>query len=912
MSNTELKKVRGRVQNKHKTATEWYADVYDPATGLIWSDVDPNKTPFIPLAGELIIYDPDSDCNYYRFKIGNDKDNVVDLPFARDMELVQGYDNLSNLIPLYVPYGNTEMGAEVFEALSVKRPIYVSASIPYGDGTSFSVDIPLVATQEEEGAYALIFSTMGHMGRIGTSEEQPGMGLGLTAFCGPNTLGWFQISTFEIPTLTMMEGAIEKGVETAVEEATTAIETILRQGALTNIYDKKIPSTDKVLISNTNGNVAASDLSFTSLKDIVDFQVCEIEPGRTQVSEVIACLVSGGNIFYMTGNEGQICFLNFLGKMQYGEMECLIFNATMHVPIISEESIDTIPALLTKVLYIDNSGVLQLPEEDDEILPNGEIVSPLLDIASAQEKFDELGAYKPVIGENEEVTGQAFWVYRAEQTESAELAELAKKVENSLVINFPDNAASSEEDTNTFTYNGSESKTIDITPEAIGAQPVGTYKVEQQIVTDQFNYPTSAGEQNNWAPKILTELTQNANGEISYSTKELTPGDLGLSNALHFIGFKTSLPSTANDGDVVIVNDVEHVWANNKWNELGDADSHALKSIKITANEGLTGGGTLAGHVTIGIANGGVTTPKLADGAVTREKLEDEIIVRLDKELERGNDTSGTETLQFGDSFSALTSTAVDDHIIKHGITTYTLPDDRLFSMLIPDGTSIQANKDLKTVEYLKAGRYYCTQNETVKTLKNCPTTKAFILEVLSPISKTVDNETTGTWVYRLRKLTTIDGTQYTQFIHSDGTVGNFVYDSWKIIPRAPFTTKQDATAGGSAALGDEDTPIYIDANGNFVQGDKKADFASYQHDDTDVAIRLSNSNEINFKATTDYIHFGYANRLNDPTPIHTYKFGTHSGEAGSVNGTIECGKVKMGEVSMQYDTEKQALKFVF
>ena len=210
MSNTELNKLRGRVQNKHKTAEQWYADVYDPATGLIWSAVDPNKKPFIPLAGELIIYDPDSNYNYYRFKIGNDKDNVVDLPFARDMELVQGYDNLSNLIPLYVSYGNEEMGAEVLEALSVKRPIYVSVSIPQGDETSLSVDMPLVATApfEGEGAYLLVFSTMGHTGSIGSSEEQPGMGLGVSAICGGDALYWFQISTFEIPTLTMMEKAI--------------------------------------------------------------------------------------------------------------------------------------------------------------------------------------------------------------------------------------------------------------------------------------------------------------------------------------------------------------------------------------------------------------------------------------------------------------------------------------------------------------------------------------------------------------------------------------------------------------------------------------------------------------------------------------------------------------------------------
>lgn len=37
---------------------------------------------FIPLAGELIIYDPDSICTYYRVKYGDGITNVVDLPFA--------------------------------------------------------------------------------------------------------------------------------------------------------------------------------------------------------------------------------------------------------------------------------------------------------------------------------------------------------------------------------------------------------------------------------------------------------------------------------------------------------------------------------------------------------------------------------------------------------------------------------------------------------------------------------------------------------------------------------------------------------------------------------------------------------------------------------------------------------------
>jgi hypothetical protein len=314
-------------------------------------------------------------------------------------------------------------------------------------------------------------------------------------------------------------------------------------------------------------------------------------------------------------------------------------------------------------------------------------------------------------------------------------------------------------------------------------QPVGNYKTTQTAVTNKAS-----------ATKIITSLTQNTNGVISYSVTNLTPDVIGAA-----------------------------------------PDGHGL---------------------------------------------------------DKGTDTTAAKSLSFGESFTAVTDTSVSGHTITDTTTTYTLPDDRLFSMLVPDGTSIQANEDLKTVAYLKAGRYYCTKNETVGTLKNCPTKKAFIMEVLSPISKTVDNETTGTWIYRLRKITTIDGTQYTQFVHSDGTAGNFTYDSWKIIPGRVIT-------GSSEALGDKDTPIYINSSGNFVEGNKKADFASYQHDDSGVAMRLSNSNEISFKSSTDYVYFGYANRLEDSKPIHTYKFGTHSGSNGASNGTIECGKVTMGGVSM-------------
>lgn len=86
--------------------------------------------------------------------------------------------------------------------------------------------------------------------------------------------------------------------------------------------------------------------------------------------------------------------------------------------------------------------------------------------------------------------------------------------------------------------------------------------------------------------------------------------------------------------------------------------------------------------------------------------------------------------------------------------------DDRLYTMLVPDGTSIPANADLDTPTYMKVGKYYCSKNTDAATLKNCPTSSAFMMDVYSPLSTTIDNEG-GTWVYRLRRLVVYTGETY-------------------------------------------------------------------------------------------------------------------------------------------------------
>lgn len=102
-------------------------------------------------------------------------------------------------------------------------------------------------------------------------------------------------------------------------------------------------------------------------------------------------------------------------------------------------------------------------------------------------------------------------------------------------------------------------------------------------------------------------FTANQKGDTEIN---ITAADLGLTNAMHFKGALGSLPTaTTSDsyenGDVILVGNKEYVRsgktasAAGSWIELGDESSHALKTIKVTAGEGLAGGGTLGADFTI-------------------------------------------------------------------------------------------------------------------------------------------------------------------------------------------------------------------------------------------------------------------------------------------------------------------------
>ena len=134
------------------------------------------------------------------------------------------------------------------------------------------------------------------------------------------------------------------------------------------------------------------------------------------------------------------------------------------------------------------------------------------------------------------------------------------------------------------------------------------------------------------ADKVANALTVGNKSFDGSAAVEVTAADLGLESAMHFVGVLEAAPSTATAGDVYLnsTNNKEYIYDTVKgWVELGDEGSYALRTITVTGNDGLTGGGDLTANRTISIAASGVTTAKIADKNVTKAKLADDVQTSL-------------------------------------------------------------------------------------------------------------------------------------------------------------------------------------------------------------------------------------------------------------------------------------------
>ena len=160
-------------------------------------------------------------------------------------------------------------------------------------------------------------------------------------------------------------------------------------------------------------------------------------------------------------------------------------------------------------------------------------------------------------------------------------------------------------------------------------QPVGNYKTQQDAVNSD-NTEVSGS-----STTFISGISQNTNGEITVVRSAITAEDLGLSNAMHFIGAFDSEPTTRKDGTALQAGDVyvnvsthkEYVYeisedsegTTQRWIELGDEGSHALKTITITGTDGLTGGGSLEQNRSIGLSEATKASLAKADNAKQKQ-----------------------------------------------------------------------------------------------------------------------------------------------------------------------------------------------------------------------------------------------------------------------------------------------------
>jgi hypothetical protein len=91
-----VKNVNSRIVHKHGTAENWAKAIN-----------------FVPMAGELIIYDIDENFNFPRVKIGDGQQNVNDLPFTAATMIVTVKDGYANYSPAEI-HAHFEKGGDVY------------------------------------------------------------------------------------------------------------------------------------------------------------------------------------------------------------------------------------------------------------------------------------------------------------------------------------------------------------------------------------------------------------------------------------------------------------------------------------------------------------------------------------------------------------------------------------------------------------------------------------------------------------------------------------------------------------------------------------------------------------------------------------------------------------------------------
>jgi hypothetical protein len=109
----------------------------------------------------------------------------------------------------------------------------------------------------------------------------------------------------------------------------------------------------------------------------------------------------------------------------------------------------------------------------------------------------------------------------------------------------------------------------------------------------------------------------------------------------------------------------------------------------------------------------------------------------------------------------------------------WNIKNDSVPTLLGGMGKAISANSDINTTAFITPGNYVCALNDTAKTLTNTPTSFAFKMRVYNCLD-TWTNVQTGSYMYLIREITNLDGTNWVQYVRKEG--GGWYFAPWRLL----------------------------------------------------------------------------------------------------------------------------------
>lgn len=143
---------------------------------------------------------------------------------------------------------------------------------------------------------------------------------------------------------------------------------------------------------------------------------------------------------------------------------------------------------------------------------------------------------------------------------------------------------------------------------------------------------------------VASSVTQNDSTHLVTGAAVYSAINTAISSAIKFQGITTTALTdgsttnpitidgqsfTAQRGDEVIYGGKEFLWTGSKWQQLGDEESWANKTITISAGTGLTGGGNLESNRTISLSQDSIDKLGLAASALQSSNIKT-LTIQLD------------------------------------------------------------------------------------------------------------------------------------------------------------------------------------------------------------------------------------------------------------------------------------------